>query len=100
MIVKIERSPVALKRFRVTLDTGKKYDFGYVTGTTYIDGRSAVERNNYRARHLANATEKTLITNLIPSPSLFAYYLLWGPSTNLERNIKHLNNLWRKKYTN
>ena len=80
------------------MDNGKKYDFGYHTGTTYIDGRSIVERNNYRARHLANATEKTLITNLVPSPALFAYYLLWGDTTNLEKNARHLNNLWAKKH--
>ena len=100
MIVKIERSPVALKRFRVVMDNGNKYDFGYSTGKTYIDGRTMVERENYRKRHLANPIEKRLITNLVPSPSLFAYYLLWGPSAHLPRNVAHLNNLWEKKHNN
>jgi hypothetical protein len=29
-------------------------------------------------RHLGNKKEKYLIDHLIPSPSLFSYYLLWG----------------------
>lgn len=98
MIVKIERSPVSLKRFRVTMDNGKHYDFGYHTGKTYIDGRTMTERENYRKRHLANPIEKRLITNLVPSPSLFAYYLLWGPSASLPKNVTHLNKLWKDKH--
>ena len=99
MIIKIDKSPVAMKRFRVTLDNGNKYDFGYLGGRTYIDGRSLVDRNAYRARHLGNQIEKRLISNLVPSPSLFAYYLLWGSSTNLQKNIEYLNNLWAKKHS-
>ena len=98
MIIKIEKSPVAMKRFRATMDNGKTYDFGFYGGRTYIDGRSLIERKNYRTRHLANATEKTLIKNLVPSPALFSYYLLWGPTTNLQENLKYLNGLWKKKY--
>lgn len=96
MIVKIEKSPVAMKRYRVTMDNGKTYDFGYYGGRTYIDGRTVTERENYRKRHLANDTEKRLIENLIPSPSLFSYYLLWGSTTSLRENIKRLNAKWKK----
>ena len=66
-IIKIDPSEKKDKRFIVTLDDGRKFDFGL------------------------------LINDLIPSPALFSTFLLWGPSTNLEENIKHLNNLMSRK---
>ena len=102
MIVKIEPSSLATKRYTATMDTGKKINFGFKadgkTGYTYIDGAGVIARENYRKRHLANSTEKTLINNLVPSASLFAYYLLWGPYTALRQNLKHLNKLWKDKH--
>lgn len=97
MIISIKPSPLENKRFRVMMDTGKMYDFGYKGGQTYIDHQDKAKREAYRKRHYANATEKKLIDNLVPSPSLFAYYLLWGDSPSLETNIKSLNNKWVKK---
>ena len=47
--------------------------------------------------HLANKIENKLINDLIPSPALFSAFLLWGPSKNLEENIKQLNNLMNRK---
>ena len=98
MIVKIERSPLINKRFRVTLDNGEHYDFGFASGNTYIDHRNKTLRENYLKRHMANETENKLITNLVPSPSLFSAMLLWGKYDDLQKNITHLNNLWKKKY--
>ena len=97
MIIKIESSPVAMKRYRVHLDNGKKYDFGYRGARTYIDDRTLLERANYRKRHLANKIENRLIKNLVPSPSLFSYYLLWGESKDLHKNIEFLNARFREK---
>lgn len=96
MIVKIEKSPIAHKRYRVYMDTGKHYDFGLDTGSTYIDHKDLTKRENYRKRHLANATEKKLNENLIPSPSLFSMALLWGKYPDLNKNVAYLNSLWRK----
>jgi intein/homing endonuclease len=98
MIVGIDKSPLAAKRYRVTMDNGNTYDFGLKTGYTYTDGAGIYVRDNYRKRHLANKTEQRLIENLVPSPSLFAYYLLWGPHTSLKQNIKYLNSQWAKKH--
>ena len=50
-----------------------------------------MKRDNYRARHLGNEKEKKLIESFTPSPELFSYYLLWGPYTDLNKNIKYLN---------
>ena len=98
MIINIKKSNKLFKRFQVEMDNNKKYDFGLKNGRTYIDDRTIEERENYKKRHLANKIEKHLIENLIPSPALFSYYLLWGDSKDLNTNIKHLNNLWKKKH--
>ena len=95
-IIKIEESPKEFKRFRVTLDDGKHYDFGLKGGNTYIDHHDKIKRQNYLIRHMANETEKRKILNLIPSPSLFSALLLWGEYTSLEKNIHFLNNKWNK----
>ena len=99
MIVSISKSKVKNKRFCITMNDGKKYNFGLDTGSTYIDHHDKQIREAYRARHYSNDTEKKLIDNLVPSPSLFSYYILWGPSTSIEANVKHLNALWKKKHT-
>ena len=76
MIIKIEKSPVKHKRFRITMDNNKIYDFGLDDGFTFIDGETIEKRNNYLKRHLGNPIEKKLIENLVPSPSLFSAYIL------------------------
>jgi hypothetical protein len=97
MIIDIQPSTMKYKRYVVTMDNGKKYNFGLKGGTTFIETGDVLLRENYRKRHYANKTERTLIDNLIPSPSLFSYYILWGKTTDIRENIKYLNNLWRKK---
>lgn len=98
MIVKIENSPIKHKRFRITMDNGKQYNFGLQGAETYIDHKDYNKRRAYWQRHYGNPTEKILIDNLVPSPSLFSAYILWGSHTNLEKNIKELNNLWKYKH--
>lgn len=100
MIVKIETSPVKNKRYRITMDDGRKFDFGWKGGATYLDNKDKNKREAYIARHIANDTEKKLIDNLVPSPALFSAYVLWSyrdPSKiTKEDNIKILNRLWSK----
>jgi hypothetical protein len=95
-IIKLINSPKKNKRYRVYLDNGEHYDFGLDTGSTYIDHRDKQKRENYRARHMGNLSEKYLIENLIPSPALFSYWLLWGDSVLLEQNLKNLNKMFKK----
>jgi hypothetical protein len=94
-IVKLENSPVKNKRLRVILNNGDKYDFGLLNAETYIDHGDKEKRLNYWARHLGNPVEDYRIKNLIPSPSLFSAYLLWGETTNLKQNIKILNKIFK-----
>ena len=97
MITDIQPSSMKYKRFVITMDNGKKYNFGLKGATTYIDTGDSNLRENYRKRHYANKSEKILIDNLVPSPSLFSYYILWGNTTDINKNISYLNHLWKKK---
>ena len=104
MILSVRPSTSVNKRymavFRKADGTEKIYHFGYKDGTrygyTYIDGADENTRENYRKRHLGSDAEGKLIRSLTPSPALFSYYLLWGDSRCLDRNITRLNNMMRK----
>ena len=45
-IIKIDPSEKKDKRFIVTLDDGRKFDFGLKTGQTYIDYHDKVKKEN------------------------------------------------------
>ena len=90
-IINISKSDLKTKRYCVHLDDGSYYNFGLKTGSTYLDHNDKMKRDNYRARHLGNEKEKKLIESFTPSPALFSYYLLWGPYTDLNKNINYLN---------
>jgi len=93
IILDVAKSPRQGKRFRIryTDDMKVKHvDFGAEHGSTYIDHEDLKKRANYRKRHLANATERNRIENLIPSPATFSYYLLWGDTTDLFDNLIQL----------
>lgn len=102
MIIKLENSTKPTKRYRITMDNGKQYDFGLKGGNTYIDHQDKAKRNAYLKRHLANETENQLINNLVPSASLFSAYILWSMGdpnkTTIKENIELLNKLWKKKH--
>ena len=90
-IIKLVKSPRKNKRFRVYLENNEYFDFGLDGGNTYIDHGNKKKRDNYRKRHYAQ--ERKLIDNLIPSPALYSYYILWGDSTDINKNIEKLNRL-------
>ena len=98
-IVDFQPSHVKGKRYTVTLNNGKVYNFGLDTGHTYIDHHDWVKRTNYRRRHYASLKEKPLIEQLTPSPAVFSYYILWGPHTGVQDNIQYLNRLWSIRKT-
>jgi hypothetical protein len=95
-IIEIDKSNRKNKRFKVTLDSGEIYHFGLDTGKTYVDHGNKKKRDAYISRHLGNRTERYLIENLIPSASLFSYWIIWGDTTDLIRNIGKLNKMWDK----
>jgi hypothetical protein len=97
MIIDIKYSNRKDKRFKVLMDDGEVYHFGLKDGQTYIDHNDINKRDAYVKRHMASKIEYDLISNVIPSPSLFSIYLLWGPYKTLEQNIDYLNDLFIMK---
>ncbi len=97
MIKEIKKSDKINKRFKVILDNGDIFDFGLKNGSTYIDHNDKLLRDNYIKRHFLLKKEQPFIKNLIPSPALFSFYLLWGPYTTIKKNINYLNNLLMNK---
>ena len=79
------------KRFAAIYDD-KVYYFGSPTGTTFIDGATEKQKDNYKKRHYANAVEKHRIDNLIMSPALLSWFLLWN-TPNLTENVRILEGL-------
>jgi len=90
-ILKVVKSPNKQKRFRALFDNGTHLDFGIKNSYTYIDGADEDTRYNYLKRHYYNPNEKYFIDNLIISPSVLSYYLTWGSSHDINKNIKILN---------
>ena len=88
-VVKIEPSHVKGKRLCATLSDGAKYNFGAEHGHTYIDHHGLTKRSSYRTRHMGSPKEKPLLEHLVPSPSVLAYYILWGPYTSIDQNIQY-----------
>jgi hypothetical protein len=101
MIVGVSKSNVKNKRFMAEIksEDGKirRYHFGYNGAYTYLDGASDAVRDAYRKRHYANPTERRLIDNLVASPALLSWYLIWGESRSINENIKTLNRLWKAR---
>ncbi len=97
MILSTTNSPLKNKKYRAYINDGQYIDFGLKGSSTYLDHKDIYKRENYRKRHLGNKMENHLIKNLIISPSLLSYYLLWGPHTHINDNIKYLNNLLKSK---
>ena len=97
-IVQIIDSPLKTKRFRIYLDNDKHYDFGVKDKhETYIDHKDKVRRERYRLRHYNSERERPYIENIIPSSALFSYYIIWGETTSIKKNINHLNKLLKNK---
>ena len=92
MIQEVIISPLKTKKYRAIMSDGSKIDFGLKGSSTYLDHKDDKKRHNYRVRHLANDREQYLIKNVIPSPALLSFYLLWN-TENLEHNILYLNQL-------
>ena len=86
------------KRYTAYFADGKRISFGLKGGETYLEHKDKVKRYNYWKRHYGNDKERKLIKNLIPSPALLSAMILWGNSTDLDKNVEYLNHLWKLKH--
>ena len=81
----VENSKRKDKRFVDIFKDGKKVNFGFKGGSTYIDHKDKVKRKNYIARHSVN--EKQFYNNPKKASTL-SRFILWGEATNLKQSIK------------
>lgn len=77
----ISASPIARFKLRATWSDDSHTDFGATGYSDYTLHGDTKRRNSYRARH-----QNDRITTPNTAGSL-SWYLLWGASTNLNRNI-------------
>lgn len=60
----------------------KKISFGAVGYEDYTIHKDKDRRTRYRTRHKHDKIDDPM------SPGFWSYWILWGPSTNIKRNLK------------
>jgi len=70
------------KKFRAEFSDGKGVEFGQAGADDYTITKDKAQRDRYRARHKVDL----LVDNPV-SPAFLSWYLLWGESTSLAKNI-------------
>lgn len=70
------------KRYVAIFDNGKKIHFGLKGGQTYIDHLDKAKRDAYLKRHQKNENWQDAYT-----PGALSKWILWGDSTNINKNI-------------
>jgi hypothetical protein len=63
-------------------DKLKLVDFGLANADDYTLTHDKAQRDRYRKRH-----QKDLKTNDVTRPGYLSYFLLWGDSTDINKNI-------------
>ena len=79
------------KRYTAIFNDGTTVDFGLKGGSTYIDHKDKVKRENYRKRHSQNPLEKPYLDNrkkYYKTPSVLSMDILWGEKDTLEEAKK------------
>lgn len=85
--MKLERSPIAKKKWRAIFDDGTHTDFGDATMQDYTQHHNKTRRTLYRKRHA-----KDLATGDPTRAGFLSYYILWGDSTSLAANLRAYKN--------
>jgi len=88
-LLRVERSPNPQKKWRAFFNNGKHTDFGAAGMDDYTLTKSKEARALYVNRHL-----KDLKTGDPTRAGYLSMFLLWGPYTSLEKNIK----FYKKKF--
>jgi hypothetical protein len=85
-IVKIDPANDGVKKWIATFDDGKKTKFGAAGADDYTITRDKKQRDLYRARH-----RKDLDTGDPQRAGYLSYYILWGDSTSIKKNVADFN---------
>jgi hypothetical protein len=79
------------------LNNGQIIHFGSKYSQTYLDHQNEEKRINYFNRHYNNKNEKRYINQMLLSPAILSLFLLWGPYTDINDNLKLLNYVLSKR---
>lgn len=92
-LTRIFKSPILGKKLRAEFmtDTGKTHytDFGASDYDDYTIHHDKERRERYRIRH-----KKDLRTNNPLAAGYLSYYILWGDSTDINKNIRRYKQLF------
>jgi hypothetical protein len=86
-LLSVARSPLTQKKWRATFDDGTHTDFGDANLQDYTQHKNKARRTLYLARHA-----KDLATGDPRRAGYLSYYILWGPSTSFDANIRFYKN--------
>ena len=70
----------------------KQINFGSKNSMVYLDHKDPIKRQHYIARHSALGTEDY---NDPLTPASLSMFLLWGPTTDIQLNIKEYKNRFK-----
>jgi hypothetical protein len=70
------------KKYRAEFSDGKGVEFGQANAPDYTITKDKAQRDRYRARHKVD-----LLTDDPRRAGFLSYYILWGDSTDMGRNI-------------
>ena len=80
--MKLEASPRKEKKWRATFKDGSHTDFGDASMEDYTQHHDKQRRENYQSRH-----KKDLNTGDPKRAGFLSYYILWGSSTSIAKNL-------------
>jgi hypothetical protein len=81
-LLKVVEARNPTKKWRAEFSDGKGIEFGAYGMDDYTITKDKAQRDRYRARHRIDL----LVDNPV-SPAFLSWYLLWGESTSLAKNI-------------
>lgn len=87
--MKLVKSPAPKKKWRAIFSDGSHADFGHSDYEDYTQHGDEERRRLYKQRH-----KKDLETGDPRRPGFLSYFILWGPTTSLQENVR----LYKKRF--
>jgi hypothetical protein len=81
-LLKVVEARNPAKKWRAEFSDGKGVEFGQANAPDYTLTKDKAQRDRYRARHKVD-----LLTDDPRRAGFLSYYILWGDSTDMGRNI-------------
>ena len=81
-LLRIQRSPLARKKWRAEWSDGKHTDFGAAGYQDYTMHHDTERRRRYRLRHASDPIHDPQTAGAL------SWYILWGDSTSFETNVR------------